>query len=161
MFGTAKLPILIYTSKTFCHQMHRLRESWGQRGWRTCWKEIELWEEIFFRLVNVPVTVRWTQLVGCEILGTCIHIFLILYPFLVIASTVGELAGEGSLDVAVSISDKWHVTRNIWHMTLETWHVTPDTWHMTWFYFKTIICFWFWCYYPHTSRVSVSPVCRI
>ena len=37
-----------------------------------------------------------------------------------------ELTGEGSVAVAVGISDRLQVTCNMWHMTC-------DTWHMTWF----------------------------
>ena len=51
---------------------------------------------------------------------------------------VGELAGVGSVAVAVGVSDTWQVTgdtwqvnHNMWHVTHDTWHLTPDTWHLT------------------------------
>ena len=82
------------------------------------------------------------------------------------------------------------MTPDMWHLTHDTWHVTPDTWHLkcdTFFFFfyiggairtrQEIQCLpyaglfkyiyiyiyfvlyrWF---YPHTSRDSVSPVCKI
>ena len=39
----------------------------------------------------------------------------------------------------------------------DRWQVTGDMWHMI--FFSRI--FWYRCYYPHTSRHSVSPVCGI
>ena len=44
---------------------------------------------------------------------------------------VGELAGEGSMALAVCVSDMWHVTGNTWHLTPDTCHLTPDPWHLT------------------------------
>ena len=49
---------------------------------------------------------------------------------------------------------RWHPTQDMGHMTRYTWHMTHKTWKMTqdtWFFFSR-------CYYPHTSRDSVSPV---
>ena len=39
---------------------------------------------------------------------------------------MGELAGEGSVTVAVGVSDMWQVTRDMWHLTHDTWHMTYD-----------------------------------
>ena len=44
---------------------------------------------------------------------------------------VGELAGGGSMAVAVSASDMWHVAHDMWHVTTDMWHLTPGTWHLT------------------------------
>ena len=43
-------------------------------------------------------------------------------------------------------------------------HLTPDTWHMTPDLVKDFFLnyfFLYWCFYPHTLRDSMSPVCRI
>ena len=42
-----------------------------------------------------------------------------------------ELAVGGSVTVAVDVSDRWQVTRNMGHLTCDTWHRTCDPWHMT------------------------------
>ena len=34
----------------------------------------------------------------------------------------------GSVAVAASISNRWHVTDNTQQMTFDMWHVTPDIW---------------------------------
>ena len=50
---------------------------------------------------------------------------------------MGELAGGGSLAVAVGVDrwhathDTWHVKNDTWHMASDTWHLTPDMWHLT------------------------------
>ena len=45
--------------------------------------------------------------------------------------------------------DTWHVTPDTWHLAPDSWYMTRDTWHL--------ICFVLYrCYYPHTSRDSVS-----
>ena len=31
----------------------------------------------------------------------------------------------------LSISDTWHVTRNMWHLTYDIWHVISDIWNAT------------------------------
>ena len=72
-----------------------------------------------------------------------------------------ELARGGSVAVAVGVSDRWHATRNTWHMTCDTWHLTYDTWYFFFFLSVRFCLFWYRCYYPHTSRVLVPPVCRI
>ena len=48
-----------------------------------------------------------------------------------------ELAGGVSVDVAIGISDRWHVTcdrwqvrRNRWPVTLNTWSMTHDMWRV-------------------------------
>ena len=52
----------------------------------------------------------------------------------------------GSVAVAVAVSNRWHVTP---HFCL-------------FFSISVRFClFWYWCYYPHTPRYLVSPVCRI
>ena len=38
-------------------------------------------------------------------------------------------------------------------MTGDMWNMTGDMWH--------VVCLQHWCYYPHMSRDSVSPVCGI
>ena len=62
-----------------------------------------------------------------------------------------ELAGEGSMAVAVDFSYIRHVTR-------DTWHMTHDTWHLIYFW---IFVRFFVSVYSHTSRDSLSPVCGI
>ena len=54
--------------------------------------------------------------------------------------------------------DRWHKIGGRWQVTGDTWHVKCDTWHV---YFLIFLFSWYWCYYPHRSRDSVSPVCRI
>ena len=49
---------------------------------------------------------------------------------------VGELAGGGSVAVAVSLSDKWQVTCDRWRMTHDTWHFV---------FFFSYCLFWNWC----------------
>ena len=44
---------------------------------------------------------------------------------------VEELAGVGSVAVAVGVSDSWQVTCDTQHMSHDTWHATHDTWHAT------------------------------
>ena len=51
---------------------------------------------------------------------------------------VGELAGGGSVAVAVCVGDMWQVT-------CDTWYLTPDTWHKLLFLF-----FFYQSFYPHT-----------
>ena len=53
--------------------------------------------------------------------------------------------------------DTWHMTHDTWHMTHDTWHMTNDTWH----FYLLLHFFLYLCYYRHTSRDSVSPVCMI
>ena len=42
---------------------------------------------------------------------------------------VGELAGEGSMAVAVDVSDLWQVSVDTQYVTCDcdTWHMTPNT----------------------------------
>ena len=72
----------------------------------------------------------------------------------------GSYHGEGSVAVAVAI---WHMTYDTLHLTHDKWHMTPNTWYFFFSFFLLNpfynICYW--CYYPHTSRDSVSPVFRI
>ena len=89
--------------------------------------------------------------------------------------TVGELAEEGSLAVAIGISDSWHVTGDrwrvtpiMWQVTCDSWHMTCDTWHLThdtlftWFFVALLFFIsWYWSYYWQATRVLMSPVCRI
>ena len=42
----------------------------------------------------------------------------------------GVIAGGGSVAVAIGVSERWQVTRDMWHVTPDTWHVTPDTRHV-------------------------------
>ena len=89
---------------------------------------------------------------------------------------MGELAVGASVAVAVGVSEKWqvtddvqhvthdiwHVTHNIGHMTRYLWHVTPELWHIFFLLLTVCLCsFWYWCYYPHKSTYSFSPVCGI
>ena len=47
-------------------------------------------------------------------------------------------------------------------MTCDTWHVTHDTWFSSSSLLSVRLqLFWYWYFYPHKSRDSVSPVCRI
>ena len=39
---------------------------------------------------------------------------------------VGDLAGRGSVAVAVGVSDRWHSIGDTWHLTHGMWHVTHD-----------------------------------
>ena len=41
-------------------------------------------------------------------------------------TSLGELAGGGSVAVAVGVSDIWQVMRNMWHVRCYTWNVTHD-----------------------------------
>ena len=55
------------------------------------------------------------------------------------------------------------MTHDAWCMTQEIRHRTHDIWHMThvfiFFWGWKILCGWYQCYYSHTSRDLVSPVC--
>ena len=54
--------------------------------------------------------------------------------------------------------ETWHMTHNLRHVIFDRWHVTHDFF----VYLSVYLClFWYQCYYPHTSRDSVSPICRI
>ena len=51
---------------------------------------------------------------------------------------VGELAGVGSVAMAVYVSNKWQVTGgklpvtgDRWHISDDRWQVTHETWHKT------------------------------
>ena len=47
-------------------------------------------------------------------------------------------------------------------MTGDPWHATGDTWHWTSVTWHFCFCpFWYWCYFPHSLRDSVSLICRI
>ena len=55
-----------------------------------------------------------------------------------------------------------HMTCDMWHITLFTWYLTPENYFFFFFFFKKKL--WillYWCYYPHRTRHSVSPVCGI
>ena len=78
-----------------------------------------------------------------------------------------ELAGGRSVAVAVGVIYRWQVAHDILHVTHDTWHLTPDTWHLkpdifSSSFFSVRFClFLYRCYYRHTLRYSVSPVCKI
>ena len=55
--------------------------------------------------------------------------------------------------------DRWHVTRDARRMAHDTHHMTCDIWYLFFSFFSWIV--WYWCYYPLTSKDSVSPVCSI
>ena len=77
---------------------------------------------------------------------------------------MGELAGEGSVAVAVGVSDRWQVTGDRWHAKRDTWHMTCEAWHFYFFFSPLSVStcpFWYRCYYPHMLTDSVSPVCII
>ena len=82
--------------------------------------------------------------------------------------TVKELAGGGSMVVAIGVSDMWQVTRDVRHMTPYTWHLTSYTWNKTInFHLSIFSCslysfppLFYWCYYPHMPNYSVSPLFR-
>ena len=65
---------------------------------------------------------------------------------------VSEFASLSSLLLCclLVICDRWFVTRDTWLLTPDTWHLTIDRWNLK----KNIYC----CYYPHTTRDSVSPL---
>ena len=44
---------------------------------------------------------------------------------------MGQLAGGGTMALAVGFSDMWQVKRNTRHATHDTWHVTHDLWLVT------------------------------
>ena len=75
----------------------------------------------------------------------------------------GELAGGGSVAVAVvvGVSDMWHASSDMWHMTHDMWHLILDPWQFFLSFFLLLSLFWYNCYYPNTSRDSVSTKCRI
>ena len=50
--------------------------------------------------------------------------------------------------------ETWNLTRDAWHLTRDIWQATTDRWHLKIIY---ISC----GYYLHTSKDSVSPICRI
>ena len=71
---------------------------------------------------------------------------------------VGVLERGGSVSVAVGVSDRWQVTGDRLQVIVDRWQVTHDTWHKT----PVRFCpFWYWCYYLHPSRDSLSPLCNI
>ena len=56
---------------------------------------------------------------------------------------------------------RWHVTHDKWHMTHDTSHITYDMWRIVFFsilVFFPFCPFWYWCYYLHLLRDSLSPV---
>ena len=64
--------------------------------------------------------------------------------------------------------DKWQVTNNRWQVTGDRWQVTPDMWHVTCYHdrwkvtsdrFFSSHFFLDQCYYLHTLRDSVFPIC--
>ena len=104
--------------------------------------------------------------IWCFFLLWCFSEFWIFWVFGPLHTSllclVGELAGGGA--VAVAVGDTQHVTCDTLHVTNEMWYVTCDTRHIIYIFFFLSVCFWpfwYWCYYPHTSRYSVSPVCEI
>ena len=52
---------------------------------------------------------------------------------------VWELAGGGSMAVAVGISEMWQGMWDTWHLTTATCHLTPDYWHLSYYlwYYRT------------------------
>ena len=81
----------------------------------------------------------------------------------------GEYAGGGPVAVVVGISDVWQVSGDTRHPTRDTWHMTCDTSQVKYDIFYLIFSFpavrfcpfQCWCYYLHTLRDSVSPICGI
>ena len=59
--------------------------------------------------------------------------------------------------------DRWQVMHNMWQVICKTWHVTYDIWHLIYFilFQFNFLEFFYWRFYPHTLRDSVSPVCGI
>ena len=53
----------------------------------------------------------------------------------------------------------WGCWRN-WQVTCDSWHTTYHIFYLIYF-FVPFCQFLYGCYYPHTLRHSVSPVCRI
>ena len=78
---------------------------------------------------------------------------------------MGKLAVGGSWPWLLTLvtGDRWHATRDTWHVTPDTGHVTHDTGHVTPDIFSPLsFCFclfWYWCYYPYTSKHLVSSLC--
>ena len=56
----------------------------------------------FFKFLGFLASLLWTSLLWSSLL--CI---------------MGELARGGSVPVAIGVSDKWQMTRNMWHMTYD------------------------------------------
>ena len=95
--------------------------------------------------------------------------FLLCFWVIVNQST-GRVCGCGCWCWWQVTGDRWHASSETWHLTPDTWHVTCGMWHVTCDTWHMAICFppfcHFWpflyqCYYPHTLRDSVSPVCGI
>ena len=76
--------------------------------------------------------------------------------------------------------DRWKVTCDIWHVTHDTWHLTSDIWHLKsarkvtkiqrkvlksaqkcWKLSNKGGILFYWCYYLHTPKYLVSPICGI
>ena len=125
-----------------------------QKDWLGKSKEIILVSE-FLILVQI-----------CWFLGSCDSLLLGLGQDEQKHLTVrtGEVSRGMSVAVIVGDSDMWQVTGGMQHVTHETclWHLTWYTWHVKldffWIFFWI---FWLLCYYLHTLRASVSPLCRI
>ena len=54
------------------------------------------------------------------------HCLIALLPYRLLLFIVSGLGGEGSLVVAVGISDMWQVTGDTPHATRNMWHRKPD-----------------------------------
>ena len=52
---------------------------------------------------------------------------------------------------------RWHATCNTWHVICDMWHITHDIFSSSFLSVSVSGR----CYYLHTSRYSVSPVCGI
>ena len=57
-------------------------------------------------------------------------------------------------NILIVIFTGWWCFSDRWQVTQDMWHVTPEN-------FLFFCLFWYWCYYRHTSRDAVSPVCGI
>ena len=122
-----------------------LVRAWGysilgkEKVWYSC---IVDWD---WRKCRLPCLDRVLQcLVGVSVLGSQVFGQALMegceYP----AVNTGELAGVGSVAVAVGVSHMQQVT-------YETWHVTP----------YISIFFGYWCFHPLMSRDSVFSICRL
>ena len=110
----------------------------------------KLWNEIGLRITKFCSQMVENLCTGEKLfLGLCHSLLMDQSRSVKISSSiklciVGELAGGGSVAVAVGVSDRWQVTPNMWHLTCETF-----------------LLLLYQCYYRQTWRDSVSPVCKI
>ena len=57
---------------------------------------------------------------------------------IILLCMVGELAGGGTMTVAVGVSDMWQLTRNMWHLTHDMWQPVFITHHISFIITATI-----------------------